>query len=190
MQIEIKCKGSKFIDIKDLEDFQGNLKTLEKAEYNKLYKSIKKHGFTFPVFVWENKILDGHQRIFTIKRMLKEGFTIGNIPVVEIDAKDAKEAAEKLLLLNSHFAKFTDEGLYEYLNTYNLDITELTEDLNLPDFNLKKFVSAYAAEEPNGKRENIAEIYAVYVECRDERHQTEVLNTLNELGIECRALIS
>ena len=99
-EIKITCNGSRYIEIGKLKNFQGNLKELSEKEFEKLRKSILKHGFSFPVFVWKNNILDGHQRIFVTNRLLNEGYTIKDIPIVDIDAKDRTEAAEKLLFLN------------------------------------------------------------------------------------------
>ena len=108
-----------------------------------------KHGFSFPVFVWKNKILDGHQLTFVVKKLIDEGYTIGDIPVCEIEAKSANEAAEKLLALNSSYAKITDDGLYEFTHEFDLDIQELSNDLVLPEFDIDNFLSGYFEEPEN-----------------------------------------
>jgi ParB-like chromosome segregation protein Spo0J len=98
--------------LEDLQYFQGNLKTLDQPQFDKLKRSILKHGFSFPVFVWNDQIIDGHQRIFVTRHLVEqEGYTIdGDIPVVEIQAKDHNEAAEKLLLMTSRYGEVTDAG--------------------------------------------------------------------------------
>ena len=144
MEIKITCKGSGYLPIEKLETFQGNLKTLDKSEFEKLKRSILKHGFAFPVFTWGNYILDGHQRIFVVLYLIaQEGYSIGKIPIVEIEASDKAEAAEKLLILNSRYAKITDDGLYEFLNDMSVDISAMADDLNLPDIDMDKFISGY-----------------------------------------------
>jgi len=148
MEIPITCKGQKYVKIDVLKNFQGNLKELRKAELAKLKSSIIKHGFSFPVFVWGDQILDGHQRIFATKKLLKEGYKIGKIPVVEIEAKDRAEAAEKLLFLNSAYAKITDDGLYEFLNDNALKIEDFASDLNLPAFDMDAFLQGFGPEVP------------------------------------------
>ena len=110
MKIPITCKGSKAVPIDAIKNFQGNLKALGDDEFKKLERSIIKYGFSFPVFVWGNKILDGHQRVYVVSEMIKDGHAIGDIPIVEIEARDETEAAEKLLLINSHYAKMTSGG--------------------------------------------------------------------------------
>ena len=139
-EIKITCKGSASVPLDTLQNFQGNLKTLEKSELEKLKRSLLKYGFAFPVFTWGKDILDGHQRIFALKELIKSGHTIGKIPIAEIEADSKKEAGEKLLMLNSHYAKMTDDGLYEFLNDCDIDISDLTDDLELPDIDMDKFI--------------------------------------------------
>ncbi len=144
--IKITCKGSGVIPIDKLKDFQGNLKTLERDEFEKLKRSILKHGFSFPVFVWKNFLLDGHQRLFTVRELLKQGYTIADIPIVEVQAQDKAEAAEKLLRLNSHHAKITEDGLYEFLNEMSVDISGLVDDLTLPDIDMDRFLDGWVED--------------------------------------------
>jgi hypothetical protein len=145
--IDIRCKGSRYIRIDSLINFQGNLKELKKEEYYKLKTSLIKYGFRFPVLVWENEgqnyFLDGHQRIFVVKELLKEGYTIEDIPVVDVEAKDKQEAKKLLLFINSRYGKITDEGLYEYIETSGLDFAELKTELDLPEIDLNKFGASY-----------------------------------------------
>ena len=114
-EIPITCEGTQYMPINQLENFQENLKELKEVNYNKLKKVIEKYGFSFPVFVWNNKIIDGHQRIFVIKKMMEEGYTIGDIPVVNIQARNEREAKEKILLAIAEYGTVTDEGLYEFI---------------------------------------------------------------------------
>jgi len=192
-EIKITCKGSKYLPIDDLKNFQGNLKELRKDELKKLKRSILKHGFSFPVFVWKTWIMDGHQRIFTVKELFKEGHTIGDIPVVDIEAGSKKEAAEKLLLLNSRYAKITDDGFYEYLNEFDLDLLEFKDDLELPEINLDRFIDGYLGggeDDYGGENETIEEAYQILVECDGEEQQLELLTRFETEGVKCRALIS
>ena len=139
-EIAIKCKGTSLIDISQLKDFQGNLKELKESEYNKLKNSIIKYGFRIPIFVWQNNLLDGHQRIFTINKMCENGYYLNKkIPVIDIEAKDKREAKKLLLLINSRYGKVTDEGLYEFIETNDLNFDELKLELDLPEINLDDF---------------------------------------------------
>ena len=142
-EISVTCKGSSTVPLDKLQDFQGNLKTLGDAEFEKLKRQILKYGFSFPVFVWGDHILDGHQRVFVVRSMVDEGYTITDIPVVEIEAKDKKEAGEKLLALNSHYAKMTDEGLNEFLHDMSIDVGAIAGDLELPDIDMDSFLEGW-----------------------------------------------
>ena len=91
-EIKITCKGADSFPIEALLAFQDNLKTLPKEEFEKLKHSIEKHGFSFPVFVWRNHskkyIIDGHQRLYVLKKMLEDGYEVkgGKVPVDWIKA--------------------------------------------------------------------------------------------------------
>ena len=63
MEIKIRVKGTKEMDIRDFKDFQGGLKTISDEAMDKLKQSILRNGFNAPVFLWKghNLILDGHQ---------------------------------------------------------------------------------------------------------------------------------
>ena len=136
-KIPVTCKGSKTIGIDELINFQGNLKTLGKEEEEKIRRSILKYGFFSPVFVWGLSILDGHQRIFVVRQMLSEGYTIDQVPVVEIEARSSAEAAEKLLILNSRYSKITNEGLLDFSDQYGLQLSDL--EINIDGLQLEEF---------------------------------------------------
>ena len=122
----------KRLPLKVLEPFQGNLKDLPDEQYAKLKASIADEGFMAPVFVWEGKILDGHQRTAVLQR---EGWKIegGKVPVVEIQADSEQDAARKLLKLTSAYGKPQAEGVYEFMQTHDLDLGDFAS-VDLPDF--------------------------------------------------------
>ena len=51
MNIEINCTGSDTIQLHELTEFQGELKERSAGDVEKIIKSIKKHGFSFPFFL-------------------------------------------------------------------------------------------------------------------------------------------
>lgn len=101
----------KLVKISELKPLQGNLKDLSTENYNKLKNSLIKHGFNFPVFVWNGYLIDGHQRQ---RVMLKENWDL-EIPVVEIQAENVEDAKEQLLKATSQYGKITIEGLDEFM---------------------------------------------------------------------------
>ena len=72
--IEIKCKTTDALPLSALQEFQGNLKERDENDVAKIVKSIKKHGFSFPFFVWKkgdiNYVLDGHGRLGAMQRLI------------------------------------------------------------------------------------------------------------------------
>lgn len=149
--IRITCKGQKYVDLKSLKNFQGALKELTEEEFEKLKGSILEYGFSFPVFVWRSYILDGHQRLFVTEKLIREeGYQIGKIPVVEIEAKNKQEAAEKLLLLNSRYAEMTEEGLYQFAHNYTINIPQISGLISIPEINIDHFIAGYITDPAGG----------------------------------------
>jgi len=141
--IEIKCGGSRLVSHAELLAFQGALKTMSKDSALKLKKSIIKHGWIAPIFVWNNNnIIDGHGRMLILAELVKEGYIIDELPVVDIDAKNKKEAAKILLAINSKYQDITDEGLYQFMAEMDLAAIDL-DDLAMPDIDLDIFKSGY-----------------------------------------------
>lgn len=139
-EIAIKCRGTGEIPLSDLRDFQGNLKELVEAKFKKLKASIQKNGFRFPVFTWKDYILDGHQRIFVLNRMVEEGWKIGNIPVVEIEAKNKREARKLLLLISSRYGEIKGDGLIEFFKNSGIGFEELKNEIALPEIDLENLM--------------------------------------------------
>lgn len=134
-KIEITCKTGELIEIAKLERFQGELKEITPEAMDKLKASIVKYGFSFPIFVWGSKILDGHQRLGAAKQLINHGYTLkgGKLPVVQIEAKSEQEAAEKLLLINSRYAKMTQAGFDAFVTDFNIDLSDFSGLLEIPE---------------------------------------------------------
>ena len=123
--IKITCEGTDYVDFKILVPFQGHLKTLSEENLEKLKKSIIKYGFTVPGFIWQSGkrkfILDSHQRQLALYSLEDDGYTIPDIPIVYIQAKNKTEAKEKLLHITSQYGKFEREGLDAFLLSIDAD---------------------------------------------------------------------
>ncbi len=148
-KVKIECTGTESLALSKFTEMQGSLKDLSDDNYERLKKSILKYGFSFPMFVWKDKktnyIVDAHQRKKVLKRLEAEGYEIPALPTVFINAKDKKEAKEKLLQLNSNYGKITQDGLYEFLNEpgFELDFEELKLDIDLPDVDMELFGGSF-----------------------------------------------
>lgn len=134
-RIKITCDTTSMMPIYDLEAFQGGLKTITEAEFEKLKSAILKYGFSFPVFVWRKSILDGHQRVQAVKRLIDDGYELegGMLPVALIEAKDRKEAAEKLLLINSRYATIEQDGFDWFVQDFDIDVVDMSGLLEIPE---------------------------------------------------------
>jgi hypothetical protein len=71
--------------------------------------------------------------------MQEQGYRIPPLPVAIVEAKDRKEAAEKILLISSQYGRMSEQSLDEFLSENDLDLSELTEELELPSFDLRYF---------------------------------------------------
>lgn len=147
-KIRIECTGATALPLADFSDFQGNLKSLHKDQYEKLRKHILEEGFSSPVLIWKNgekyNILDGHQRLRTVRTMVEEdGYTVGNIPIAFVNARNEEEAKRKVLSFTSQFGKMERDGLYEFLHGTDISQEELVGDFNFPEVDLPKFVEEY-----------------------------------------------
>jgi hypothetical protein len=148
--VEIKCQGSMELSIDELKPFQGELKELSHESYEKLKGEILRHGFSEPIGVWKHenewKVLSGHQRLRTLIAMRDEGFKIPKVPVSMIYAKDVKDAKEKILALTSQYGEITDQGLYEFMNESNIDLSYL-DNLRMPEIDLDKWKDNFVEPE-------------------------------------------
>jgi len=130
-KIRITCSGAGTIDIANVKGIQGNLKTINRKNLEKLKNRILKHGFNVPYHIWIHKgqhfILDGHQRTRALLELQAQGYAVPPLPYDVIEAKDLADAKDKLLGISSQYGEFSIEGLREF----TLDI-ELDQDLRLP----------------------------------------------------------
>ena len=147
MNIKVTADNSyKRIPRGELHAFQGELKELQREEYDQLKSLIQEEGFFEPVEVWtdgEGKhwIIDGHQRLSVCDR---EGWELdGDVPTRPMPAENREHAAKRLLALNSRFGRMTGQGLYEYMHDFGISMDDLSafslSDLDLESFKLEFF---------------------------------------------------
>jgi hypothetical protein len=145
--IRLACQGSRLAPLGALEVIQGDLKELSEENAAKLRWRIEHLGFDAPLFVWQDKILDGTQRVRILHEMLADGWHLpeGMVPVCDIEAATLAEARERLLGYVSQYGTVTDEGLYEFLST--MPDPHLAS-LDLPGFNLDAFRVGWLQDVP------------------------------------------
>jgi hypothetical protein len=185
-KIKVTCSGAGFLKIHELINFQGNLKKISKNNLDKLKKRIKKDGINSPFFIWEykkiNYILDGHQRLKALLSLQNEGYNIPSVPVAYIEAKNKKDAKQKLLGINSQFGDFNLEDFKEWTGNIEENFKETIRILdNQTLFDVK--------EKNKEIEKNIPSLFQIIIDCKNEEKQKEFYNKLTKEGYECQVLI-
>ncbi len=147
--IPIKCTGAGETQADQLVDFQGDLKKLSQTNYEKLRDQILTLGFSEPISVWEDPegtkfILNGHQRLKTILRMVnEEGFDMPSLPINSVEADDVDQAKRKVLSLTSQFGNVTEEGLHAFMMGSGITPAELSANFHLPEIQVPAFIDKF-----------------------------------------------
>lgn len=149
--IRITCDTKLHIHLEHLNEIQGKLKEMTKANFVKLRKWILQDGFNFPIFVWKELalkgdkkqskwwIVDGHGRKHVVSYLVsEEGYQCPPLPCVEIEAGSYEEAKRKVLNVSSSFNTMTNEGLYQFLSDSQLGI-ETLDGYSLPEIDVAEF---------------------------------------------------
>ena len=140
MAIKIKCKTQDTLPLSELTEFQGTLKIRDEADYDKIIRSIKKHGFMYPIFTWKhgkkNYVIDGHGRLGALQRMVASGEKLPPLPIVYVECKDEAEAKEALLKLNSQYGHMTADSVREFLGDLQIDLADLALPEGILDLSL------------------------------------------------------
>jgi hypothetical protein len=146
--IQNKVKELIYLDLSELNPFQGNLKDLSKENYNKLRKQIL-GGFKAPFFVWldpsTNKYMleDGHQRYRVLTELKNaEKYTLPKLPCVVIQADSEHEAKKNILEISSQFGNMSSQSLFEFASLNNIDLPTL-EDFRFPEINIDAFKAEF-----------------------------------------------
>ena len=157
--VRVTCRGADLADLATLRPFQGDLKRLSEENYEKLKTAILKYGFSFPMAVWKDGgrmlCIDGHQRDKVLKRMEQEGYRIHRLPVDYIEAKNEKEAKEKILLATSQYGEMDGESLNNFLMESGLEFPELKSLIALPEIDLDRFSDQYFPPNNNNERPHL-----------------------------------
>ena len=139
--------GLPTIPYNQLEDFQGDLKLdIKPSLLEKLKNSLKKHGVFVPKFVWidrkQVKIIDGHQTKQALASLEEDGWEIPEIPYVTITAKNQKDAAEKLLQLNSKYAEYNpNTKWFDGLEFSEESLSEMLSIVEIPEIDIEELLS-------------------------------------------------
>lgn len=162
-QVRVAIGEKVNVEIEALEEFQGDLKDLTVENYEKAKKSIQDLGFSFTPHVWKCKnklyLIDGHQRVRTLKKMKEEGFKIPKIPIVIVQASGLKEAKKKVLAGTAQYGEMTNEGLYQFMSENDIGFDEVDDTFRFPELDMEKFEESFFTDPKevsftaNGSRE-------------------------------------
>jgi hypothetical protein len=126
------------IKLDELVKLQGDLKSLNEKSYRKFKSQLIKNGFTSPFIIWidgkkKKRILDGHQRLSTLKMMRSEKIILPDeYQAVVIKAENEKKAREILLGLASVYGKMNDETLGDFAAESDIDMSFIKDNIDLP----------------------------------------------------------
>ena len=122
MKIKNFVKELKNIKWSELKNWEFNTLKDQKRDVSKLKKTILEDGFTFPFIVWEEGryVIDGTGRQLALLELEQEGYDIGELPIVSIEAKDKKDAKKKALLISSNYGSVTKQSLKNFIEEFEL----------------------------------------------------------------------
>lgn len=127
--MRITCETKDHLQLNELTEFQGGLKTRDDDDVAKIRRSIDKYGFATPLFVWKhdgiNHVLDGHGRIKTLKAMQAAGEEIPAPPIVYVDCKNTESAKNLLLRINSTYGEMTAKSIKTFLSGIQININDI-----------------------------------------------------------------
>lgn len=153
-EIKVSCDTKLRIPLDELNAIQGNLKSMTPENKIKLRKLILRFGINFNLSVWKESfglsgeqvikfwLIDGHGRVEELRAMRADGFTIPDIPCVEIEADDLNDAKERVLASSSSFQRINPDGLYDFLQAIEMPVESLRQ-YDLVTVDVDKFRTQY-----------------------------------------------
>ena len=189
--IRVTCDVKDFLPYDQITPLQGRLKKRTPEQLEKICRSVIKHGWAFPEYIWKgegkNYCLDGHGRQEAIPLLQENGYIIPEIPVVYIQAKNKEEAKELLLKCISQFGTVTEEGITEFID-FNVDFI----DFEIPNISFDNLKLGGGDDPDDANLEesdfNYKEQFGVIVICDSEAQQEAVYTKLAGEGYNVRVV--
>lgn len=123
-----------------------DFKSLSEEAENKLRTSIQANNFTQPFYVWQEPAtldvycLDGRHRVRILHNLAESGYDVPDeLPAVFIQCQDKQDAAKLVLVYSSMYAKVTNDGLFDFLQAYDIDYLQMRDQVDMPDLSLDRF---------------------------------------------------
>ena len=125
---------------------QDDFKNWDDQAKNRLRNSILSNQFAQPFYVWHDQVddviycLDGRHRTLMLEILSKEGVLIPELlPSTFINCGDLQEAARLVLIYSSIYARVTNQGLFDFLQMYDLEYEAIKKEMDIPELSLDRF---------------------------------------------------
>lgn len=155
--IQINCEGAHAVAWQELHPFQGDLKKLTIENYEKFKAEILRDGYCEPITVWRREfeddgvpfpaggirwtILNGHQRLATIREMVEtEGYQVGLLPVSIVRIRDEQHANDLVLALTSQYGEMSVESVAKFAKERGIKVELIVQRYRFPEVNGKELV--------------------------------------------------
>jgi hypothetical protein len=152
----IKWRDLEFIQDENFKEWIGGGDT-------KLIESILKYQFVDAFKVWEHDgklfCLDGKHRYLDLIKVTDLGHTVPyELPATFIDCENIESAAELVLVYSSAYAKITQQGMFDFVSKFNLDLPKMNETINIEGFSMTRFEQKFDLFEVETGEEPHAEV--------------------------------
>jgi len=154
---------------------------------DQIAKSIERYGFTMPILVDEDgEIIAGHGRVLAAKKL---GIT--EVPVmVATGWSDQKKAAYRIADNRlTEIGEWDDDILRSEIESLADDATHL-DVIGFTDAQIKSLMAAGGKKKDDKRALNVEPVFQILIDCEGEQDQRAKLETLQTLGIKCKALIA
>jgi len=186
--IPVYCRYDEAVEIEKVTGHPRNPNKHGDEQIALLAKIIKASGWRNPICVSNRSgfVIKGHGRLMAARVL---GVT--HVPVEYQDyATEAEEYQD--MIADNRIAELAErdmeiiKDLLEELDTgaNDMDLTGYTEA------EIERLMTQYHVESGEGTEKQINEQWLIVITCRDENHQTEILDRLIKENIECKALKS
>lgn len=124
---------------------QNKFKELPEEVMLKLKASLVANNFVQPCYIWEDTdgvryCLDGKHRSIALEQLVSEGVDVPYLlPATFIRCENKQDAAKLVLIYSSYYAKITQQGLFDFMKVYELEMSSFSEEVNLPEFSMPRF---------------------------------------------------
>lgn len=175
---------TKKVKISSLKPHPKNPNTHPKGQIAELKDSLNQFDQVKNIVVWQGWVIAGNGLLMAAKKQGRK----------EIEIQDVsgwpEEKAIAFMISDNRLAELAikdDDILADLLKGFDepLDIPGIDENL-LDELDINPSLDI----DKKKYREEINEIYGIYIECDNEEKQLELLEYLNKKGIKCKPLIS